>query len=177
MNLFIPPYDTDMWHLIAERLFPPHRVNVMRICSGAGCLRVVPDDVRFCDECKPKAATADGIRSHSMGYTEALDRVKKSTRWQRLRDLVARANPMCQRCHRRPTQIVDHVVPAEIAVMQYQLSGRSTHPFAGYFLRSNLQGLCRLCHAAKTAEDKAHTGDWPDVVAAEDRKPRRVWAF
>jgi 5-methylcytosine-specific restriction enzyme A len=149
----------------------------MRICSGAGCLRAVPDDVRFCDECKPQAKMPDDIRTHDMGYTAELDRIKKSTRWQRLRDLVARAQPICQRCRKRPTQIIDHKVPAEIAVMQAQLSGKYLDKWAGYFMWSNLQGLCRLCHAAKTAEDKAHTGTWPDVIEHEARQPKRVWSF
>lgn len=143
----------------------------MRICSGAGCLRAVPEDVRFCYECKPHAHVADGIREHSMGYTQVLDAIKKSTRWQKLRALVARSQPMCQRCGKHLTQIVDHIIPAEIAVMQAKLSGKYTDPMAGYFLRSNLQGLC---HAAKTLEDKTHSGEWPDVVDREQHEPKRV---
>lgn len=149
----------------------------MRICSGAGCLRAVPDDVRFCDECKPHAQPTDSIREHKMGYTADLDALKKSTRWQQIRALVVRSQPMCARCKRQVTQIVDHVVPAEIAVMQAQLNGRFRDKWAGYFLRSNLQGLCRVCHRAKTDEDKTHVGEWPDVVAAYDAKPKKVWSF
>jgi len=51
----------------------------MRICSGAGCLRVVPDDVRFCDDCRPehfKPKQDDGIKSHGKAteQTRAADR-------------------------------------------------------------------------------------------------------
>ncbi len=148
----------------------------MRICSGAGCLRAVEDDVRFCDECKPQTST-DGTREHTTGYDARLNIVKKSTRWQRLRALVVRAQPMCQRCRKRLTEIVDHIIPAEIAVMQAKLSGKYLDPMAGYFIRSNLQGLCRVCHRAKTDEDKAHVGEWPDVVQEDARKGKRTWSF
>lgn len=148
----------------------------MRICSGAGCLRVIADDVRYCDECKPKVQ-ADDTRSHTMGYNAALDRLRKSTRWQKLRDRVARAQPMCCRCQKQLTQIVDHIIPAEIAVMQAQLSGKYMDRWAGYFIRSNLQGLCRICHAAKTIEDKGHNGPWPDVVERDAAHPKRRYLF
>lgn len=149
----------------------------MRICSGAGCLRAIPDDKRFCDECKPDKA-ADSIREHTTGYTAELDALRKGTRWQRLRALVLRAQPMCARCRKRTTQIIDHIVPAQEAVAQAQVSGRfKLDKWAGYFLRSNLQGLCRSCHADKTAEDKAHSGAWPDVLAVDDARPKRVWTF
>src|ERR1700733_14621957 len=45
----------------------------MRICSGPGCTGTVPDDVTFCDECKPNAGSikthralgnGDGIREN-----------------------------------------------------------------------------------------------------------------
>jgi 5-methylcytosine-specific restriction endonuclease McrA len=65
------------------------------------------------------------------------------------------------------SEICDHVVPAAIAIMQAQAS--KLYPFdkwAGYYLKTNLQGLCRPCHGLKTIEDKTHTGPWSDVVAA-----------
>lgn len=148
----------------------------MRLCSSAGCGRAVPDDIRFCDECKPHKAS-DSIREHASGYTAELDALRKGTRWQRLRALVLRAQPMCARCRKRAAEIVDHIVPAQEAIAQAQVSGRFMDRWAGYFLRSNLQGLCRPCHADKTAEDKTHSGSWPDVLAAEDAKPKRVWTF
>jgi 5-methylcytosine-specific restriction endonuclease McrA len=42
---------------------------------------------------------------------------------------------------------------------------------------SNLQGLCRVCHRAKTDEDKLHTGPWANVMDGEARKPKKVWSF
>ncbi|MGD0238299.1 MAG: HNH endonuclease [Syntrophorhabdales bacterium] len=150
----------------------------MRICSGPGCLRSVPDDVRFCDDCKPVGAPPDDIRSHTTGYTDELDALHKGTRWQRVRSLVIKRDPLCRRCGRYISEIVDHIVPAREAIAQAQLSGR--YPLdrnAGYYLQSNLQGLCRPCHHAKTEEDKTHVGPWPDVVEAEALAPKKVWTF
>lgn len=150
----------------------------MRICSGSGCLRAVADDVRFCDECKPTGAQSDEIREHGNKYDAELNEIKKGTRWQRLRARVVQEQPLCARCELSITEIVDHVVPAQIAIQQARASGK--YPFdryAGFYLRSNLQGLCRPCHGAKTIEDKAHTGPWPDVVAKETATQCRPWSF
>ena len=151
----------------------------MRICSGAGCLRVVADDVRWCDECKPQSSTdTDDIRVHTLS-----DRIKyaflySSARWTRLRGSVARAQPFCARCHNRITVIVDHAVPAGVAIVQVQQSGKyGVDKWAGFFMRSNLQGLCRECHYIKTEEDKAHVGVWPDVLEKDALTTKHVFTF
>jgi 5-methylcytosine-specific restriction endonuclease McrA len=149
----------------------------MRICSGAGCLRVVSDDVRFCDECKPQTAVEDGIRVHTLADREKYSFLYSGKRWQQLRDLVVRAQPMCGRCHKRLTAIVDHVVPAGVAIVQAQESGKYPFKYAGFYIRSNLQGLCRACHYVKTDEDTVHTGPWPNVVDKDKRTAKKVWSF
>ena len=151
----------------------------MRICSGPGCLRAVRDAVRFCDECQPVIVTTPcDERYHTTGYDAVLDALRKGTRWQRIRDIAIKRCPLCARCELSISEIVDHIVPAAIAIQQAQGSGR--YPFdkyAGYYLLSNLQGLCRACHYAKTVEDKTHTGPWPSVVENERRTHKRVWTF
>jgi 5-methylcytosine-specific restriction endonuclease McrA len=85
---------------------------------------------------------------------------------------------MCGLCDRRISEEVDHIVPAREAIAQAQASG--LYPldrYAGYYFRSNLRGLCRLCHRGKTLEEKTHTGAWPDVVAREQAAPKRRFAF
>lgn len=148
----------------------------MRICSGPGCLRVVADDIRYCDECRPIVQAADGIKVHGFGYTPELDKLRKSTRWTKLRAMVVRSQPLCRRCRLRSTAEADHIVPAQEAIAQAQVSGKFLDKYAGYFFRSNLQGLCRMCHARKTLEDKAHSGPWPDVVTRETER-RRTYTF
>ena len=150
----------------------------MRICSGAGCLRVVADDVRYCDECKPQPVlSTDDIRIHTLTDREKYHFLYSSARWTKLRDLVVKSQPMCARCRLRLSVIVDHVVPAGIAIAPAQDCGYSVYKFAGFFLRSNLQGLCRECHYLKTLSDKMHTGAWPNVVEQDANAPKRVWSF
>jgi 5-methylcytosine-specific restriction endonuclease McrA len=151
----------------------------VRVCSGPGCLRAVGDDVRFCDECKPTdAPTDDEIRTHTSGYDKELDNLRKSLRWQRLRVRVINSCPLCARCQLSISEIVDHIVPAREAITQARLSGKfPTDRNAGYFFKSNLQGLCRPCHYTKTLEDKTHTGPWDNVVDLELISVKRVWVF
>lgn len=150
----------------------------MRICSGAGCLRAVPDDVRFCDECKPHVPVADGIREQSLGYDAEIDKLNQGKRWHSIRGMVLKRDPVCKRCDRQISVIADHIVPAKIVIMQAQLSGKyPLDRYAGYFLLSNLQGICRECHYTKTNEDKAHIGAWPDAIEKEALAPKRKFFF
>ena len=153
----------------------------MRICSGPGCLRTVDDAVKLCDECKPiqsNDAADDGIRSHTLSDRERYAAVYSSPRWQRVRAQVIKRNPLCARCDLRISIIGDHIVPAGVALVQAQMSGAyPLDKLAGFFLMSNLQGLCRECHWVKTNEDKAHVGPWPDVVETERAAPKRRFTF
>jgi len=154
------------------------RLGVMRVCSGPGCLRAVKDGVRFCDDCKPTTSPveSDGIRDHGR-YDAELHAVASSPRWQRVRLQVIKRDPICKRCDLRISTIGDHIVPAEIAVAQVRATGRFPDRYAGYFLMSNLQGLCRPCHGLKTLEDKTHIGPWRDVLAHDATIPKRVYSF
>src|ERR1700677_709130 len=150
----------------------------MKLC-GKGCGSKIPGDARCCDACKAeRGLPSDGMKTHTTGYTAELDKLRKSPLWQRIRIAIVRRDPMCVRCHVAVTEIVDHVVPAAVAVMQARASGNYPYsPNAGYFFKSNLQGLCRPCHGLKTTEDKIHVGPWPDVVAKEQAQPKKVWSF
>ena len=150
----------------------------MKLC-GKGCGSKIPDDARCCDSCKAERGIApDAVKVHTTGYTAELDKLRKSPLWQRIRIVIVRRDPMCVRCGIAVTEIVDHVVPAAVAIMQARASGRYPYsPNAGYFFKSNLQGLCRSCHGVKTLEDKAHAGEWPDVVAIEAAAPKKKWSF
>jgi 5-methylcytosine-specific restriction endonuclease McrA len=151
----------------------------MRVCSGAGCLRAIADDARFCDDCKPTPNfVADTIREHTLTDRERYRSLYSSPRWQRTRLLAIKACPICARCQLSVTEIVDHIVPAGVAIQQVLDSGLyRTDRYAGFYLLSNLQGLCRPCHWLKTNEDKLHTGAWPDVIAREQAAPKRRWSF
>lgn len=111
-------------------------------------------------------------------YDAELDRLRTGSRWQRVRELAIKRDPLCQRCDKRLSEIVDHIIPATVAIQQARESGRwPLDKYAGYYLMSNLQGLCRPCHGKKTVEDKARTEPWPSVVEAFDAVPKRAWSF
>ena len=150
----------------------------MRLCSGPGCGRAVPDNVRFCAECKP-THTDDGIRSHTYADRERYAFLYASNRFQDgIRPRILQRDPVCKRCGIEPSEICDHIVPAGEAIRQVRESRRfPLSPYAGFFRMSNLQGLCRHCHAIKTNEDKAHVGEWPSVLEKEDAQPKKEWSF
>jgi 5-methylcytosine-specific restriction endonuclease McrA len=155
----------------------------MRLCSGAGCGRKIEDKERYCDECKAEHIPhSDGDERKHVGvngpYDEQLDKLRKGPRWQKVRAIAIRRCPICARCQIRLSEIVDHIVPAWVVIEQARQSG--LWPFdrwAGYYLLSNLQGMCRPCHAVKTAEDKAHVGPWPNAVEKGQAAPKKVWSF
>ncbi len=162
----------------------------MRVCSGAGCLRAVLDDVRFCAECQEAWAASkpvdDGIRKHGRVTESTLavaDRdvfafLYSSHRWQRLRAVFVKAHPFCAGCDLGLAQIVDHTVPAAVVIVQAQASGLwPGDTYAGFYLKSNLQSLCRRCHGRKTEADKAHVGVWDDAIAKELSQVKTVWSF
>ena len=156
----------------------------MRLCSGPGCGRAIPEDSRYCDACKAERGIAvDNSKQMTPAaasgvYDATLDHLRKGTRWQRLRAVVVKLFPFCARCGVAVTAIIDHVVPAHEAIRQARAARYSPFdPFAGYFIKSNLQGLCHKCHAIKTVEDQHHAGQWPDVVAKERAQPKKVWTF
>ena len=154
----------------------------MRVCSGGGCLRAVADDVRFCDECmaerKQLITPDDGIHEHSLADAIRYAFLYSGPRWQKTRAIAIRRCPMCARCDRTISAIVDHVVPSGVAIQQARDSGLyMLDRYAGFYFLTNLQGLCRECHWLKTLEDKTHTGPWPDVVDKEQHAPRKKYVF
>jgi 5-methylcytosine-specific restriction endonuclease McrA len=152
----------------------------MRLCGG--CQSKIPDDVRFCDVCaaeRGKLVVSDGIREHGLTDRGRYAFLYASERWKRnVQPKALKACPMCARCGIKVSELVDHRVPAGEAIRQAQASGLyPTSKYAGFYFTTNLQGLCYPCHGIKTIEDKLHTGEWPDVVKAEQAKPRKVFSF
>jgi 5-methylcytosine-specific restriction endonuclease McrA len=119
------------------------------------------------------------VKQHTYADRERLGHLYGGPRWKvHTQPVVLRRDPICVRCRVAMAEIVDHIVPAGVAIQQAVDSGK--WPFdrtAGFFLLSNLQGLCRPCHGLKTNEDKAHSGPWPSVVETESRAPKKRWSF
>ena len=76
----------------------------------------------------------------------------RGERWMQMRSLYLQQYPLCDHCDRagrvRLAQEVDHIVP---------LSQGGTDAF------ENLQGLCKACHAEKTAEEHPARRDKPVI--------------
>lgn len=124
------------------------------------------------------APSTDDTRQHTLTDRVRYATLYSGTRWQRTRAAVVKLYPFCACCERRVTEVVDHVVPAGVAVAQARDSGRyPTDRAAGFYFLTNLQGLCLICHTSKTVADETHLGAWPDVVEAELSAPKRHWQF
>jgi hypothetical protein len=100
----------------------------MKLC-GKGCGSKIADDARCCAACAAERnATpqrADEGRQHNT-YDVELDAQRKSGRWQRRRQEAIKRCPMCARCDVAQSEIVDHIIPAQIAVQQAR--GRAVGP-------------------------------------------------
>jgi 5-methylcytosine-specific restriction protein A len=70
--------------------------------------------------------------------------IYNSTRWRKLRIVVLNEEPLCKTCKSNgqvaAAQVVDHIIPIN----------QGGDPFE----RSNLQGLCHVCHNAKSARER-----------------------
>ena len=107
-------------------------------CLG-GCGKRLPMGTTYCPECKKRMRAPDRRPSPGKRYGE--DGYGRKWRDQRARKL--RRNPLCEICEKegRTTlaTMVDHIIPVSEGGGMYDMD--------------NLQSLCRLCHARKTAED------------------------
>ncbi|TVS19297.1 MAG: HNH endonuclease [Gammaproteobacteria bacterium] len=102
-------------------------------CAHPGCRALVTSG--RCEKHRRKADRARGSAAER-GY---------DSRWTRLRNWFIRAHPLCAWCaesgRTSAAQIVDHIVPIRAGGARLE--------------ESNLQSLCRSCHAKKTAQDLA----------------------
>lgn len=93
----------------------------------------------------PKPAPFEG-RIQSTFYWSAV--------WRRKRAAYVRDNPLCRHCEAQgivtPTQEVDHIKPINPLDAFDTQNGKYGEPLDD----DNLQGLCKRCHASKTAKSK-----------------------
>lgn len=107
----------------------------MQFCAAPGCGELV--EAGRCPRHAPRAAA----RLSDPTYARA-HRWYGSARWQRLRAAVILDEPFCRTCRAAGRRVltvdVDHI--------------RKHNGIARLFWdRSNLQGLCKACHTAKTS--------------------------
>jgi 5-methylcytosine-specific restriction endonuclease McrA len=147
----------------------------MRICSGAGCTRTVPDTVTFCHECTPKPVPSDGIRENvpagkaapssrdgrkltgqERGYTDEIAAAYSADpTWRKVtRPQTLQRFPFCAICKREVSRVADHIIPARIVVAACRAERMfPMEKLPGFNIRENTQGLCHGCHNEKTASE------------------------
>jgi 5-methylcytosine-specific restriction enzyme A len=104
------------------------------------CYRLPELGSRFCSEHRQPTGWErhqQGRTAHARGY---------GAPWRRFRDQVLAEEPCCRPClaqgRTTPSTMVDHIIPKAAG---------------GTDARSNLRGICRACHAAKTGRDRLMT--------------------
>ncbi|WP_410498137.1 HNH endonuclease [Chitinibacter sp. S2-10] len=116
----------------------------MKPCGQPGCGRLVQSGK--CDV--HRRAT---IRQYeSQPVRKAAKSLYATKRWQDLRVLMLRANPLCVECRKEgrltAAAHVDHIRPHR-------------GDEALFFDERNLQGLCKPCHSRKTAAEDGGFGN------------------
>ena len=84
-----------------------------------------------------------------------VDRVRSSSRYQRVRNTYLRLNPLCRLCEKQGRTVaakeLDHIVPVLEAPERF-------------WHENNWQPLCRKCHEAKTARENHGANEWKDYL-------------
>ena len=116
----------------------------LKICSQPGCGKRT--DGRFCETHQRENHSVDSARAYDKNRREhdPFHLLYKALRWIALAARVRREEPLCRACGFRATRDVDHIVPAR------QWVAAHNNDMESFYDRSNLQGLCKGCHSAKT---------------------------
>ncbi len=122
--------------------------NATRVpCRKMGCPNLVRpgSGSAYCANHEPPPKRVRDYRKESAtrranAIDGPLDRFYSSARWQRLRNWFLRCNPICAHCGALG-EIVDHVQPRRQGGAELD--------------QTNLQTLCRSCHAKKTWAESA----------------------
>lgn len=104
-----------------------------RACRKPGCRNTAQDGSAYCPHhyltSKPTAWATSTASRHDRGYDND---------WYKIAKVVRAEEPICRVCQRNATQQVDHITPKARG---------------GTDDRTNLQGICKACHARKTASE------------------------
>jgi len=161
----------------------------MRICSGPGCSGAVPDDVTFCDECKPGGGGIkthhalgddDGIRENTpadragpsyrngrkltgqeRGYTDEIAAAYSADpRWRKVtRPQTLQRFPFCAICKREVSKVADHIIPARIVVAACR--AERMFPMEKLPGFNIRENLQGLCHSCHNQKTASEEGkDW-----------------
>jgi hypothetical protein len=152
----------------------------VRMCSGCGTK--LPDSYRGrCEACKGDAPrdASPGREHKPVGADASRDthaELYRTPRWTKVSKLQRGRFPVCER--RGPdctglAEIADHYIPAVVYVEMCRDKKKFLIATEAFFDMSNLQSLCRTCHAVKSDEDTAaiaRGGPWTELG-----RPPRQW--
>lgn len=112
-------------------------------CAEPGCAALVHHGSRCPAHRRAPIRDLEQVRRYDDRRGTAAER-GYDARWRKVRELKLATNPLCEECERQgyvmPGELIDHIVAKRNG---------------GTDDLSNLQTLCRPCHAKKTAEDVA----------------------
>ena len=90
-----------------------------------------------------------------MDADRAIDPIRSllgTATWQATRRIIILRDIVCRKCLRAFSTEADHVIPARLWVKQHG------GDLSTFFDESNLKGLCKPCHSAKTAREVGWAG-------------------
>lgn len=115
--------------------------KLKRSCAVRACPNLI-DVGKYCDTHR-QYQTHDSRRKNDT----ARHKHEHTRRWQKLRLMYLRANPLCVDCKKK-----DKIVPATEVHHILPVSDGGTDS------EENLQGLCKSCHSTKTRQDSTQRG-------------------
>lgn len=124
----------------------PMRIERLTKCSNVSCYHKVPAGTTYCEKHRKEAyKNYDRTRTDKMYHS-----FYKTSRWQQLRLLVLKREPLCRMCKANDmltaAEMIDHIVPIKL-------------DWSMRLREDNLQPLCHACHRVKTAEDVRKYGE------------------
>lgn len=122
------------------------RIERLAKCSNVSCYQKVPTGTTYCEKHRKESyKNYDRTRTDKTYHS-----FYKTSRWQQLRLLVLKREPLCRMCKANDmltaAEMIDHIVPIKI-------------DWSMRLREENLQPLCHACHRVKTAEDVGKYGE------------------
>lgn len=135
-----------MTHQQACRLLSTTKMpsNPRPMCSD--CPKQVVEGSRWCTDHQAFNQAMDNRRTADQWRlaNDVLRPLYSLARWARLRVRVLLRDPLCLVCGNHASSIVDHVIPA------HRYAAEHNGDIEAFYDETNLQGLCKVCHDAKT---------------------------
>jgi 5-methylcytosine-specific restriction protein A len=115
-----------------------------RICAKSGCNKL--SLAKYCE----LHVSYEPQQRNEERAVDPIRRLLGSGAWQATRRVILLRDILCKACGNAFSSEVDHRVPARRWI------ARHNGDLASFFDESNLQGLCKSCHTAKTDRERVN---------------------